>query len=141
MRTWLHLEELKRELHNLKIGILNNGDTDGKKAKQEWGQVRLSQQIPVQMKFRADYGRFCIEIAARNLGASGTASYIMDPEAITGPMLDDLGRFVIGRADKLPAAFTAVVSPRANSNYLLLSGWWRSALTIKANAGDDWRLG
>ena len=108
VRTWLHLEELKRELHNLRIGILNDEDLDGKKAKQEWVQVRLAQQIPVQMKFQANYAKFCIEIASRNLGTFGTASYRLNPEEVTQAMLDDLGRYIIGRADRLPGAFTQV---------------------------------
>lgn len=107
-RSWMHLEEMKRELQSLRIGILNDDDIDGKKAKQEWVQVRLAQNFPAHIKFQANYGKFCIEVSSRNLGAFGNANFLLDPEAVTQALLDDLGRFIIGRANKLPLALLPV---------------------------------
>ena len=53
-RPWNQLEALKVELENLRLGILDKAELDGKRPKQEWLQVHLSPDLPVYLKFQAN---------------------------------------------------------------------------------------
>jgi hypothetical protein len=104
-RPWVHVDAARQELRALGIEVLNAYELDTHKAGQEWAVLKLSECVPVYMEFKADYDRFRIEVKCRNLGMFGAAKFQLDPEGVTQELLDELGRYLIGRADKLPPEF------------------------------------
>jgi hypothetical protein len=104
-RPWNQLEALKAELGNLKLRPLDEEELDSKRPKQEWLQVRLAPELPVHMRFLANYDKGHIDVLSRNLLTFGISSFRLQAEDITSAMLDDLGRLLLSRTDKLPAAF------------------------------------
>jgi len=103
-RPWDQLEALKTELNSLKLKILDEAELDSKRPKQEWLQVHLAPQLPVHLRFLANYEKGHIDILSRNLLSFGISSFRLQPEDVNSAMLDDLGRVLLSRADKLPAA-------------------------------------
>jgi len=103
-RPWDQLEALKTELNSLKLKVLDEAELDGKRPKQEWLQVHLAPQLPVHLRFLANYDKGHIDILSRNLLSFGISSFRLQPEDVSSAMLDDLGRVLLSRADKLPAA-------------------------------------
>lgn len=103
-RPWDQLEALKAELNNLKLKALDESELDSKRPKQEWLQVRLAPEFPVHLRFQANYDKGHIDVMSRNLLAFGISAYKLQPEEVTSAMLDDLGRVLLSRADKLPSA-------------------------------------
>lgn len=103
-RPWNQLDALKTELNTLKLKALDESELDSKRPKQEWLQVRLAPEFPVHIKFQANYDRGHIEIISRNLLSFGISSFKLKPEDVTPALLDDLGRVLLGRTDKLPPA-------------------------------------
>ena len=107
-RPWTQHEILKKELHSLRLRVLDELDLDIKKTKQEWLQVRLAPDFPVQIKFQGNYDEYYIDVLSRNIETFGIAVFRLKPEAVTPGMLDDLGSFLIGRKDRLPTALLRV---------------------------------
>lgn len=103
-RPWNQLEALKSELNNLKLKVLDESELDSKRPKQEWLQVKLAGDIPVQLKFLADYELGHIDVMARNLLNFGSSRFKLLPEQITTSLLEDLGRILLSRSDRLPDA-------------------------------------
>lgn len=103
-RPWDQLEALKAELGSLNLKVMDEAELDSKRPKQEWLQVRLAPDFPVHLRFLANYDKGHIDVLSRNLLAFGISSFRLQPEDVTSAMLDDLGRVLLSRADKLPAA-------------------------------------
>ncbi|TAJ79479.1 MAG: hypothetical protein EPO42_06050 [Gallionellaceae bacterium] len=103
-RPWNQLDALKAELNNLKLRPIDESELDGKRPKQEWLQVRLAPDFPVHLRFLANYDKGHIDVLSRNLLAFGISSFRLQAEDVTSALLDDLGRVLLSRADKLPAA-------------------------------------
>jgi len=60
------------------------------------------------MTFRANYSKDRVDLLCRNLDGFGIAAFVCDAAEMTQQLLDDLGRFLIDRTDKLPAGLRAV---------------------------------
>jgi hypothetical protein len=105
MRPWSQVEALKVELENLRLGILDKAELDGKRPKQEWLQVHLSPDLPVFLKFQANYEQGYIDVLSLNLLSFGISSFRLNEDDVRAPLLDDLGRVLLGRTDKLPDEF------------------------------------
>ncbi len=103
-RPWDQLEALKAELNSLKLKALDESELDSKRPKQEWLQVRLAPEFPVHLRFQANYDKGHIDVMSRNLLAFGINAFKLQPEDVTSALLDDLGRILLSRADKLPSA-------------------------------------
>lgn len=103
-RPWDQLEALKAELSSLKLKALDESELDSKRPKQEWLQVRLAPEFPVHLRFQANYDKGHIDVMSRNLLAFGISAFKLQPEDVTSALLDDLGRILLSRADKLPSA-------------------------------------
>jgi hypothetical protein len=104
-RPWVHVDEARQELRALGIELLNSYEIDTHKAGQEWAVLKLGECVPVHLDFKGNYDRFRIEVNCRNLGMFGSMKFQLDPEGVTQEFLDNLGRYLIGRADKLPPEF------------------------------------
>lgn len=103
-RPWGQLDALKRELNSLKLKAVDENELDGKRPQQEWLQVTLAPELPMQLRFLANYDKGHIDVLSRNLLAFGISSFRLQPEHISPSMLDDLGRVLLGRTNILPSA-------------------------------------
>lgn len=102
-KRWDQIEALKKEMHLLALQPAEGIDFD-EKPQQEHVAVTLAPDLPVQLTFRANYKRDRIDLLCRNLDGFGIGVFVCAPEDVTQQMLDDLGRFLLNRADKLPSA-------------------------------------
>lgn len=102
-RPWDQFEALKKELNHLRLNVLDDLAALYKKPKQEWLQAQLDPVIQVQILFKGNYENGRIDIASRNIEELGPAAFKLEPEDITPDFLDELGLFLIERADQLPA--------------------------------------
>ncbi len=107
-RPWNQLEALKAELSSLNLKVIDDTELDGKRPKQEWLQVHLSPDLPVYLRFQANYDRGHIDILSRNLLAFGISSFRLKIEDVTSALLDDIGRVLLSRTDKLPDALVPI---------------------------------
>jgi hypothetical protein len=101
-RPWGQFDALKKELQLLKIRTLDDLDEICKRPKQEWLETRLDPALPVQIVFQGNYDLGKVDILTRNLADFGQAAFRLAPEEMSGALLDELGLFLIGRADKPP---------------------------------------
>lgn len=101
-RPWGPIETLKKELHHLRLRVVEDAETDNKKPKQEWLETQLAADFPVQIRFQGNYTETSINVMCRNVGAFGVTAYKLEPDDVTPAFLDDLGLFLLGRSDKLP---------------------------------------
>jgi len=102
-RPWGQFEALKKELHNLKLSTQDDIDVIHKRPKQEWLETYLDPALPVQIIFQGNYSHGKVDLLTRNLLDFGQAAYSVVPENISAEFLDELGLFLMGRTDKLPA--------------------------------------
>ena len=101
-RPWGPLETIKKELHLLKLRLIDDIEGVNKKPKQEWLEARLAADFPMQIRFQGNYNESNINVMCLNMGAFGVSDYKLDPDDITPAFLDDLGLFLLGRSEKLP---------------------------------------
>jgi len=107
VRRWDQIEQLKREMHILDLKPAEGIDLDDK-PQQENVDILLAPDLPIQMTFRANYSKDRVDLLCRNLDGFGIAAFVCDAAEMTQQLLDDLGRFLIDRTDKLPAGLRAV---------------------------------
>ena len=104
-RRWNQMDALKKELDVFGLRPLDDLDTLVRnKSKQETFSARLSPDFFMRIMFKGDYTEGLVEINGKNLDDFGMSNFRLNPEDATNEMLDDLGRFLIGRTDELPAA-------------------------------------
>lgn len=102
-RPWSQFEALKRELQNLRLSVLDDLDDIYKRPKQEWLEARLDPALPLQITFQGNYEAGRINVYMRNVEDFGPSALTLEPAAITPALLDELGLFLIGRSNTLPA--------------------------------------
>ena len=107
-RPWNQLEALKVELENLRLAPLDKSQLDGKRPKQEWLQVQLSQDLPVHIRFQANYEKGEIDVLTLNLLSFGIMTFRLNEEDVRAPLLDEIGRVLLSRSDELPKALQPV---------------------------------
>lgn len=107
-RAWNELGALREMLNNLKLSALDDLEASSKTLKQEWVQIRLSPDIPLQIKFKGNYPENCIDVQSLNLEAFGPANFRLKPEDVTTTLLDEIGLFLLGRTNQLPTALHRV---------------------------------
>lgn len=102
---WDQKDELKEQLQKMKLKALDDLDLiASKKPRQEWLEVNLAPDFPMLLKFKGNYDAGRIDVQAMNLDALGFATFKLGPEDVTQALMDDIGLFLLGRADKLPEA-------------------------------------
>jgi hypothetical protein len=107
VRRWDQIEQLKKEMHILDLKPAEGLDID-EKPQQENVKILLAPDFPVQLTFRANYKKDRIDLLSRNLDGFGIAAFVSNASEVTQQLLDDLGRFLINRTDKLPAGLQPV---------------------------------
>lgn len=101
-RPWDQFEALKKEMHHLRLNVLDDLEELYKKPKQEWLEARLDPTLQVQIIFKGNYENGTIDVMTRNMENLGPAVFKLEPEDITVVLMDELGLYLIGRADKPP---------------------------------------
>lgn len=101
---WDQKDELKEQLQKMKLKALDDLDMNIKKPRQEWLEVHLAPDFPLLLKFRGDYDAGRIEVQTMNLEALGFVAFKIELGDVTPGLMDDIGLFLLGRADKLPEA-------------------------------------
>lgn len=102
-RRWDQVETLKREL--LAFGLRTVDDLDALlrgKPQHELFQSQLAPDFMLRIKFQGNYETGQIDILSTNLDGFGSAAFTLRPEDVTQHLLDEIGRFLIGRKDDLP---------------------------------------
>ena len=107
-RPWHQIEALKKELQHLRLRALEDLDEMSRRPKQEWLVAHLAPDFPVQLMFHGNYDQFCIDVTGRNLEAFGVTTFRLDAEDVTPKLMDEIGLFLLGRTNRLPAALRRV---------------------------------
>ena len=103
-RRWNQMDALKKELDTYGLRPLDDPDMLVRnKSQQETFSLRISPDFLLKIVFKGDYASGMLEISGRNFDEFGLCAFRLDPEHVSGEMLDDLGRFLLGRTDELPA--------------------------------------
>jgi len=110
-RPYSQLEALKKELHQLRLKTLEDLESIKKNPGQEWIEIQLDSVVPVQITFKGNYELGKINVMTRNLTDFGQSNIKLEPANITPEFLDELGRFLIGRSEKLPTILHASGNP------------------------------
>ena len=108
MRPRDMLEALKEKLDKLKLRVLDDLELLGKGPQQEWVQVRLAPDFPVQLQFKGNYDENCIDVQTLNIETFGFVAFKLKLEDVTPRLMDDIGLFLLGRTDKLPEALRRI---------------------------------
>lgn len=107
-RPWDQFDALKKELHHLRLNVLDDLEELNKKPKQEWLEARLDPTLQVQILFKGNYENSRIDVLTRNIEDLGPAAFKLEPEDITVELLDELGLYLIGRSDKPPRILRSI---------------------------------
>jgi hypothetical protein len=103
-RRWNEVETLKKELDTFGLRTLDDLDEAVRsKSKQEFFEVALAPDFLMRIQFQGNYDTGKIDVLCNNFDGFGLASYTLDPNAVNPQMLDEVGRFLIGRKESLPA--------------------------------------
>lgn len=101
---WNEVEKLKKELDAFGLRTLDDLDEVVRsKPKQEFFEVALAPDFLMRVQFQGNYDTGKIDVLCNNFDGFGLASYTLDPEAVNPKMLDEIGRFLIGRQERLPS--------------------------------------
>lgn len=101
VRRWDQIEQLKKEMHILDLKPAEGIDLD-EKPQQENVSIRLAPEFPIQLTFRGNYRKERIDLLSRNLDGFGIAAFVCEAGNLSQQLLDDLGRFLINRSNRLP---------------------------------------
>ena len=107
-RPWTQLASLNAELARLNLHVLDENDLDARKARQEWLQAALAPEVPVLLELKGNFKTGLIEVLSRNILSFGVETYTLDPAEVSPALLDDIGRALLGRTDKMPYALQHV---------------------------------
>jgi hypothetical protein len=107
VRRWDQMEQLRKEMHILDLRPAEGMDLDAKPDKENV-HIALAADFPVQVTFRANYRKGRVDLLTRNLDDFGIAAFVCDAADINQQLLDDLGRFLLDRIDKLPPGLQPV---------------------------------
>lgn len=114
-RRWDQLKTLKDDLHILNLRLVDDS-VFSKTPEQEYINLQLAADIPLQISFQGNYKLHQIDVVSRNFEAFCISAFVIDIEQVDQTFLDELGRFLLSRRSELPDALRRVnyVSPVAN---------------------------
>lgn len=107
-RRWNEVESLKMDLNAFGLRTLDNLDEVVRsKPNQEFFEVALAADFLMRIQFQGNYDTGKIDLLCNNFDGFGLASYTLEPETVTQQLLDEIGRFLLGRADILPVLLSS----------------------------------
>ncbi len=102
-RRWNQMDALKKELDAFGLSPMDDPDMLMRsKSQQETFSIRIAPDFLLKIIFKGDYANGMLDISGRNFDGFGMSAFRLDPERVSVELLDDLGRFLIGRTDVLP---------------------------------------
>jgi hypothetical protein len=102
-RRWNQLEILKKELGIFGLRALDDLDMLVRnKSQQETFSASLAPDFLIKIKFQGNYNEGLIDISCSNFDGFGATTFKLNPECVNQELLDDIGRFILGRIDDLP---------------------------------------
>jgi hypothetical protein len=102
-RRWHQIGVLKKELHAFGLQPINELDALLQNLpQQEFFHVELKPEFQIRMHFQGNYDTGAVDLLCTNLEDFGVAAYTLKPEEVTPMLLDELGRFLIGRNAEPP---------------------------------------
>jgi hypothetical protein len=107
VRRWDQIERLKKEMHILDLKPADGIDLD-ERPQQENIDILLAPEFPIQLTFRGNYRKERIDLLSRNLDGFGIAAFVCNATNLDQRLLDDLGRYLINRSNKLPVGLEPV---------------------------------
>jgi hypothetical protein len=111
-RRWNQLDALKSELNVCGLRPLDDLDVlFRKRSREDVFEAWLAPDFALKIRFLGNYREGCIDVACNNLERFGPTSFRLEAEDVDQALLDDLGRYLIGRTDRLPAPFGGGVAP------------------------------
>jgi hypothetical protein len=105
-RRWNQLDALKTELSACGMKPLEDLDMlFRKKSNDDVFDVSLAPEFVLKISFHGNYRDGTLDIVCSNLESFGSTSIRLEPEYVDQELLDDLGRYLIGRTNSLPDLF------------------------------------
>lgn len=102
-RRWNQMDAFRKELDLFGLKLLDDPDMLLRnKSQQETFSIRIAPDFFLKLVFKGDYANGMLEINGKNFDEFGVSTFRLKPEQMNGELLDDLGRFLIGRMEKLP---------------------------------------
>ena len=107
-RRWNEVENLKNNLNAFGLRTLDDlDDVVRSKPNQEFFEVPLAPDFLMRIQFQGNYDTGKIDLLCNNFDGFGLASYTLEPETVNQQLLDDIGRFLLGRIDCLPTLLSS----------------------------------
>jgi len=117
-RRWNELDNLKKELDNLGLRPLEDLNVQARKQpQQEFFQLELAPDFQMRIQFQGNYDTGKIDLLSNNFDGFGLAAHVLDPADVDQRLLDDIGRFLIGRNDSLPEIMSKTRFKPQHANY------------------------
>ena len=102
-RRWNQMDTFRKELDLFGLRPLDDPDMLVRnKSQQETFSLRIAPDFFLKLIFKGDYANGMLEINGRNFDEFGVSTFRLKPEQVSSELLDDLGRFLIGRTEELP---------------------------------------
>jgi hypothetical protein len=102
-RRWNEIESLKKNLDAFGLRMAGTFDEMVRnKPSQEFFEIELVSDFLMRIQFQGNYDTGKIDLLCNNFDGFGLASYTLEPESVTQPLLDEIGRFLLGRTADLP---------------------------------------
>jgi hypothetical protein len=102
-RRWDQFNGTKSELQDLGLRPMEDLDDLWKSRPQkDTFQVNLEPEFAIRMRFQGDYDEGNVQMSCNNLECFGATTFKLQPEYVQSGLLDDIGRFLMGRTDLLP---------------------------------------
>ena len=102
-RRWNELDSLKKELSDLGLRPIEDLNVQARKQpQQEFFELELAPDFQMRIQFQGNYDTGKIDLLSNNFDGFGLAAHLLDPADVDQQLLDEIGRFLIGRNDSLP---------------------------------------
>jgi hypothetical protein len=103
-RRWHEIDSLEKLLDSFGLSPLEDLHALVRKnPQQEFFHAGLAPDFLMRIQFQGNYSTGQIDLLCNNFDGFGIAAYTLNPEAVNQQLLDEIGRFLIGRKDSLPA--------------------------------------
>lgn len=102
-RRWEQFDEIKKDLgvYGLKT-VEDMHEMWRNRSQKVTFQVTLEPEFIVWMRFQGNYDDGCIELECNNVDGFGVMNGKLKPELLQSNILDEVGRFLMGRSSVLP---------------------------------------
>jgi hypothetical protein len=111
-RRWYEVESLKKELHA--YGLRTVADLDElvrTKPQREFFEADLAPDFVMRIQFQGNYDTGQIDLLCNNFDSFGLTSFTLQPEDVTPQLLDEMGRYILGRQHDLPEKLSRARQP------------------------------